>query len=166
MPTTDTTSLGMNIYQYSQDNSVVYGFETSFNYSPLKWLSINEGYSYLVGKKENGENLPFIPQNKIVGDVKFIFKSSKLYKSLILKVSNEIAFAQNNYSISESYTPQYNVFNLSLYYSNFIGQYNFDITLGVNNIFNEKYFDHLSTIKGLGYYNIGRDFRIGFKIYF
>jgi len=166
MPTSDTTTSGMTIFQYSQDNSTIYGFETSFSYTPLKWLSINEGYSYLLGEKNSGENLPFIPQNKIVGDVKFIFKKSKLYKSLTLKVSNEIAFAQNNYAMFETYTPDYKVFNIALYYSNFISQYNFDITLGVNNIFNEKYIDHLSTMKGLGYYNIGRDFTIGFKFYF
>jgi len=166
MPSTDTTSSGMNIYKYSQDNSVIYGFETSLNYSPFKWLTINEGYSYLVGTKENEENLPFIPQNKIVGNISFNLPKAKFYKLLKLKITNEIAFAQNNYATIETYTPQYNVFNIGLYYSNFIGQYNFDITLGVNNIFNEKYFDHLSTIKGLGYYNIGRDFRFGFKFYF
>jgi len=166
MPTSDTTSAGMNLYKYSQDNSIIYGLETSINYSPTKWLSINEGYSYLIGIKDNGEYLPFIPQNKIIGNISFKLPKKQFYNSLKFIVSNEIAFAQNKPALSETYTPEYNVFNIGLFYNNNWKMYNFDLNISVNNIFNEKYYDHLSTIKDLGYYNIGRNISIGFKFYF
>lgn len=163
-PTTKMASNGMMIYKYSQNNSSIYGFETSFNYTPVKWFSIHEGYSYLIAEQENGDYLPFIPQNKITGHIDFQILNKKNIKSLVYSITNIIAFEQNNYAFYEDYTPNYNVFNTSLFYKNSYKRYNYTISISVNNLLNEVYFDHLSTIKNLGYYNIGRNFTFGVSI--
>jgi iron complex outermembrane receptor protein len=40
------------------------------------------------------------------------------------------------------------------------------LRLNLNNIFDETYLDHLSTLTGTGYYNIGRNFTVSLKIPF
>lgn len=165
-PTADTSLNGLPVFEYTQANSHIYGFETSFSYSPVKWFLFNQAYSYLVGEKNDGEYLSFIPQNKIVGDINFILAKQKWFNSIKFKISNEIAFAQKNTANFETETPEYLVFDMGLFYTNTISKYIFDVNLSVNNIFNEVYYDHLSTIKPLGYNNIGRNISLGVKLSF
>jgi len=164
-PTSDTISNGMKIYQYQQINAVLYGFETGVKILPTKWLNITETYNNTTGIDQNNMYLPFIPQNKINSSIKFLIKQ-KIFDNLSTEVSNTYAFAQNNISRFETSTPEYSVFNLSINADKKFEKYSISASITANNIFNEVYYDHLSTLKDMGYYNIGRNISIGLKFLF
>ena len=164
-PTNDTTINGAKIYQYQQINATLYGFETGLKINPIKWLSIIETYSNTTGIDKNDNYLPFIPQNKINSTLKFKIKQ-KIVEELNININNIFAFSQNNISQFETKTSEYSVFNLSVNTEKQFKTFKLSFSLNANNIFNEIYYDHLSTLKDLGYYNIGRNISFGLDFVF
>lgn len=164
-PTLDTAFNGLPIFKYLQTNAKLYGFETNLGYFPYNWLNFSISYNYLIGQKDNGDNLPLIPQNKIHTNIS-LMKSFK-YKSLetfSAELESVYAFDQDNYHAAETFTPNFMIHNLSLSQSMKLKNNNFKFYIKVNNIFDNNYIDHISTLKGLGYNDIGRNTNIGFKI--
>ncbi len=165
-PTIDTTTNGYRIYRYAQSDSKIYGGETTIHLLPISWLQISTTYSYLVGKQKNGDYLSFIPQNKL--RLEFIFKKEKIFflNNLSFKVAGVLAEEQNNPSPFETNTDSYFLLNTQLGTKiNVLGQI-VSFTVHANNILNETYIDHLSTLKELGYYNIGRNISLNIKVPF
>ncbi|MFW6275694.1 MAG: TonB-dependent receptor, partial [bacterium] len=70
-PTNDTIQSGDKIFRYSQTNAALYGGELSIDVLPVNWLNLKTSYAYLIGKQEDGNYLPFIPQNKLRFEMKF-----------------------------------------------------------------------------------------------
>ncbi len=160
-PTSDSIN-GNMIYRYSQSNAVIYGGEFSLNYFPLKRLSLGTSYSYLIGKRGDGSNLPFIPQNKFklrfrIQKEKIAFISNAFVSSGIL-----IAAKQDRPAMFETETNGYNLVNVSCGGSVNVLNQKLILSINVNNLFNTTYFDHLSTLKSLNYYNMGRN--IAFRV--
>ena len=149
------------IYYYRQNNSQIYGLETSFDYSLNENINITESYSFIQAIQENGNYLPLIPQNKVKGDLSYKFKGDFL-TGLKLTFSNEIAFAKNDVAPQELYSPAYEVFDFGISYSKQLTKGKLNLSFGVKNMFNEEYYDHLSALKGM-YYNIGRNFIVGVR---
>jgi len=65
-PSTDTTVSGIPIYYYRQDKATLFGGEAKLHIHPhpVHWLHILADWSYVVGKKNSGGYLPFIPAQK------------------------------------------------------------------------------------------------------
>jgi len=163
-PTNDTTINGIKIYKYQQINAKLYGLETGAKIMPIKWFNIIETYTNTIGIDENNNYLPFIPQNKINSTISFIFQPK--ITNVNFNISNIYAFKQNKISEFESETSNYSVFNISLNVEKTLGKTVTSLFLTVNNIFNEIYYDHLSTLKNMNYYDIGRNVGVGMKVVF
>jgi iron complex outermembrane recepter protein len=73
-------------------------------------------------------------------------------------------FAQNNVAINELTTPAYNILNLSFGGDIKLLKQKFIIAVGVNNLLNELYYDHLSRLRPYGVYNIGMNAFINIKV--
>ncbi len=164
-PTNDTSDAGTKIYRYNQRNANIYGIETGISYQK-NWLSSKISYAYLRGKQKSGQNLPFIPQNKIKGNISF--KKDEIYfvKEPKLNISATYAFKQIHPAMFETKTNDYFLLNSSF---NFVlpgKKHQMIMKIFVNNVFDKKYYDHLSTIKDLGYYNTGRNIGIGLRYKF
>ena len=82
------------------------------------------------------------------------------------KVSLFTALKQNHPTMFETKTDGY--FLLSTGFGTNIKWANqmILISVQVNNLLNETYIDHLSLLKGIGYFNIGRNISINLKIPF
>jgi len=167
-PTSDTTSNGIKIYKYSQTNAKLYGGEAGIHFHPksLPWLHIQAIYSAVTGKQENGDNLPFIPAQKLRYEIRaerenigFLYKPS-------IQLSALSALKQNHPSPYETATNGYTLVNLSINTDIHIARQTFTCDLSVNNILDTQYFDHLSTLKPLNYYNQGRNIGLSLKIPF
>jgi len=165
-PTDDTIASGENIYRYSQTNSIVYGSELTIDILPFNWLNFKTSYAYLIGKQDDGSNLPFIPQNKLRFELKFQKQKLAFLKNTFFKVGGLIAARQNNPAMFETETDSYYLLNGGI--GTDIKWTNQMVSLSVqaNNLLNETYIDHLSTLKGMGYYNIGRNISVNLKIPF
>ncbi len=167
-PTTDTTSTGVSIYRFSQTNATLYGGEAGIHFHPklFPWLHIEGTYSSVVGKQENGNYLPFIPAQKLRYEIRAKRKKIGLLKNPSIKFSALTAFKQDNPSPYETTTDGYTLVNFSVNTDFHISQQTLNFGISINNIFDTKYFDHLSTLKPLNYYNQGRNISVYLKIPF
>ena len=133
---------------------------------PLSSLSIIGSYSYLRGEQSNGENLPFIPQNKIRTEIKWGKSLKGMLNNYYLKIGVEYAFKQDKPSYFESPSADYTLLNTGLGFTFLIGNQSIDLDLVATNLLNHLYIDHLSTLKELGYFNMGRNLTVSLLVPF
>ncbi|MBN1250761.1 MAG: TonB-dependent receptor [Bacteroidales bacterium] len=163
-PTTEISDEGSQIYRYSQNNASIYGFETGIELKPFNFMSFTTTYSYLLGQQQNGDYLPFIPQNKIKSDVKFEAESISIFKNPYFTISNVYAFEQSNPAMFETNTDAYYLLNSSIGFNLKIKNQDLFFDVFINNILDNEYVDHLSTLKPMNLNNIGRNIGISLKI--
>ncbi len=167
-PTADTTSTGVGIYRFSQTNATLYGGEAGINFHPksVPWLHIKGTYSSVIGKQENGNYLPFIPANKVRYEIRAESKKIGFLRKPNIKISALTAFSQDNPSPYETETDEYTLVNLSVYSEIIVSKQTLSFGVSINNLFDIQYYDHLSTLKPLNYYNQGRNISLSLKIPF
>ncbi len=165
-PTADTIDNGDKIYRYSQINSEIYGGELSIDVLPVDWLNFKTSYTYLIGKQDDGSYLPFIPQNKLRIELKFQKQKLAFLKNTFFKVGGLFAAKQNNPAMFETKTDSYFLLNAGIGTEIKWANQMISLSVQANNLLNETYIDHLSTLKEMGYYNIGRNISINLKIPF
>ncbi len=157
-PTTDTTTTGLDVYRYRQQDAAIYGVEVSADYNPLNWMKLNAGYSLVRASLDNGNPLPFIPQDKLTFNVTSSYTSGNFVKKISFNINPVYAFNQDRPYELETATEHYFLLNLSLRAELMVGKQPFEIDVFANNILDETYYDHLSTLKEIGYYNMGQNF--------
>lgn len=165
-PTGDTSANGLYIYKYMQGNSYLYGFEATVHYHPpfIKWLHSEASYSTVTGKQTDGTYLPFIPAHKVNLEIRAeTERISFLYKPFF-SVNATFALDQKNPAPEETSTAGYGLVDLSAGGSVKIGLQKLSFSFGVNNLFDRKYIDHLSTLKEVGRFNPGRNFTFSMRI--
>lgn len=165
-PTNDTIAGGDKIYRYSQTNAEIYGSELSLNILPVDWINIKTTYAYLLGKQDDGSNLPFIPQNKLRLELKFQKQKIAFMKNPFVKLGGLYAAKQNKPAMFETESDSYFLLNAGIGANFKWANQLLAISIQANNLLNETYIDHLSTLKGMGYYNIGRNISINIRIPF
>lgn len=167
-PTSELTSSGMKVYRFSQANAKLYGGEAGVHFHPksLPWLHVQGTYSSVIGVQENGNYLSFIPAHKFryetwveQGKIGFLLHPN-------FKVSALTALKQNHPSPYESATNSYTLVNIGFNAEIKLGNQLISVGLSGNNIFDTQYFDHLSTLKPLGYFNEGRNISLSLKVPF
>lgn len=167
-PTTETTTSGVNIYQFSQTDATLYGGELGVHLHPtyLPWLHVEGTFSSVIGKQKNNDYLPFIPAHKLRCEVRAEGKKWSIFKKPSMKISALTAFSQDNPSPYETASSGYTVFNAGANTEIEIFDKDVLLSLTVNNIFDKEYFDHLSTLKGMGYYNQGQNISLNISMPF
>lgn len=167
-PTAETTSSGMGIYRFEQTNSKLYGGEAGVHFHPksIPWLHVQGNYSMVTGKQENGNYLPFIPAQKFRYEIRAEKETLAFLKHPNIWLSALTASKQDKPSPYETETDGYTFVNAGINTEIKLNNQLMNIGLSVNNIFDAKYFDHLSTLKPLNYYNQGRNVSLSLKIPF
>ncbi len=167
-PTADTTSSGVDIYRFSQTNATLHGGEAGIHFHPksLPWLHIEGTYSLVIGKQENGNYLPFIPAQKFRYEIRAEREKIGFLKKPSIKLSALTALKQSNPSPFETETNGYTIVNFSINTDIHVLRQILNFGISVNNIFDTQYFDHLSTLQPLNYYNQGRNISVSLKVPF
>jgi len=164
--TDETTASGVPIYQYAQTDANIWGFETGIRIMPVSFLQLHANYAFLSAKQENGDFLPFIPQNKLRSGVKLNGKKLFFAEKPFFTFSTTYAFAHRQAATFESETPAYFTADISLGFEKKLKKQSLYFSVGINNLLDVAYIDHLSTLKSLDYQQIGRNFHLNFKIKF
>lgn len=168
-PTNDTAPLGGGvIYRYQQTNANLWGGEAGFHFHPKKmdWLHLEITYSMVRGQRKGGAFLPFIPADKIKGEIRMDAEIPGFMKKVWFRVGSVSALAQERPSMFEESTSAYTLINTGIGGQISLGFQQMEWGLMVNNLFDVKYYDHLSTLKPLGIYNPGRNISIYLSIPF
>lgn len=165
-PSNETTLNGNIIYKYAQSNAKISGGEIALDILPFEWLILKTSYAYLVGEQKNGEYLPFIPQNKLRFNAKFQKDKMGVFKNSFFKIGGTYASKQSKPALFETETASYFLLNAGLGSSIKVSNQTISFSIQANNLLNKTYVDHLSTLKELAYYNIGRNISFNLKIPF
>ncbi|NLP58449.1 TonB-dependent receptor [Lutibacter sp. B1] len=165
-PTNETTESGDKIYKYAQTDAKIYGAEFITDCQPYEWLNLNLSYAYIVGKQNNDSRLPFIPQNKLRFNIKFTKEKIASLTNFYFKIGGLYASKQDNPAMFETETDSYFLLNSGIGTDVKWAKQLVSISIQVNNLLNEIYIDHLSTLKGMNYNNIGRNITATLKIPF
>lgn len=158
-PTVNLTNEGIRIYEYRQTDAHLYGFEAGFHVHPrsFEWLHFETTFSSVIGKNKVGDFLPFIPAHKIYSECRIEKNKLGVLKNPFFKLGLSAALAQNSPAPEEDETAGYGLFNIGIGSNIQLFKQLVSIGLSVNNLFDTKYVDHLSTLKEVNYYNPGRN---------
>lgn len=154
------------IYQYVQNDAILYGGEIALDYHPLNWLGLHTNYTYTKGELKEGGNLTQIPQNRYVAEVKLQKSKLSIFSNPYFIFNFTSYQSQNNLGQLETYTPSYELFNFNLGSEIKMNKQSFNWYISVNNLFDKEYIDHLSALKPLGLNNMGRNIVVGLNIPF
>ncbi len=165
-PTNRKTPEGDKIFKYMQNHANLYGVEASFTIRPSSFINADANYAYLLGEDENGNALPFIPQNKIRTNINLTINDLSVFSKVNFSVGAIYAFSKDNPARFESKTDDYFIMEASLACTLPVSKQNIELSINAHNLLNAKYFDHLSTLKPLAFYNMGRNFSFSIKVPF
>ena len=158
-PTGSNDSIsGLPIFDIDQTDAVLLGGDFAIHYHPhiAHWLHLESNYSLLSTEDFFGNPLPLIPQNRWNNIIKIDFNSDR--KIIIKTISFQYLhyFEQDKVSTFETSTPSYQLINVGCS-GNFKNKNKLSFSLGINNLLNKNYIDHLSRLKPYGIANPGRN---------
>lgn len=167
-PTGETTTTGIDIFRYKQANSALFGGEASLHLHPktIKWLHFETTFASVIGKQKNGDYLPFVPAHKLKFELRAEKEKFLFLQNAQVSVNTSTAFNQNNAAPDETPTKGYSLLDLSIGGNIKMISQSVLLSISVNNIFDTKYIDHLSTLKEVGFYNPGRNISLNLRIPF
>ena len=159
---TDTNS-GLDIFEMKQTDAVFLGGDIAIHYHPhmAHWLHLESNLSLLSTE----ENLPFIPQNRLNNRIKIEFKGEKKLRINSLSAQYVHFFKQDNVANYETPSSSYQLINLGCNGS-FSAKHQINYSLGVNNLLNVRYIDHLSRLKTYEIPNTGRNIYVKLSLTF
>ncbi len=165
---TGTEYFGFNIYRYMQTNATLAGGEASLDIHPAfaKWMDAKVSYAHLDARRDNGMWLPFIPANKVNGDLRFLFGGKKKFSNGFIKAGCNYVFAQNRPAEFETSTQAYFLLNAGLGGNLNFAKQTLNISLVCTNLTDAAYVDHLSRFKYYGINNMGRNIVLNLGLQF
>ncbi len=167
MPTNQKTPDGINTYyDFVQDDANLTGGEASIEVKPTKCVNLNASYSTVIGKKTDDTYLPFMPADKIIAEIKFFLSDFSSFKGTFLNVRLRSYLKQNRNADNETPTPGYSLYDAGIGSSINWGSVPLKITINVTNIFDKVYINHLSLLKPLGIYDMGRNISLSVNVPF
>jgi iron complex outermembrane recepter protein len=167
-PTGDSTDSGIDIYKYRQSNSRLYGGEAGLHIHPsgFEWLHFVSTFSMVIGKQKNGNYLPFIPAHKLNMEIRVEKEKLSFIDMPYISLKTTTASKQNLIAPEETATKGYTLIDMNIGGEIKIRSQNIVFAISVNNIFDIRYVDHLSTLKEVNLYNPGRNIILVLKVPF
>ena len=129
-------------YQMKGLKTKIYGFESEIDYTLSKYIKISTSLS--ISRGENlSENIPlaYMPPDKL------IFSTEINFNPFIIEFIYKQALKQPRIGEFETPTNGYNIIDLNTSYSVNSNNLMHKLILGIENIFNQEYYNHLSRIK-------------------
>ncbi len=145
MGITDTLIPAMNFYAKGTrvyENipaAKIYSMDLQLFYKPMKSLTFFLLSKFTLGKITSSEALPLIPPLKNIVAVQY--RKERL--SLQAEYESSLAQYRINSDYGESITPAYALFNIKSSYLFSIFKTSLDMSVGITNLFNKAYYDHL-----------------------
>ncbi len=154
------------VFFYKQKELVhLFGSDFSLHYHPhfAHWLHLDASYSMIQAQEINGDALALIPQNRLSSNIKFSFEEKTKFYVQEIVLQHQFFAQQNRIAEFETMSSAYNLLHISC---NMKWNLNSPIYIGVGvkNILNEVYIDHLSRLKNIQMPHPGRNFYISLKI--
>lgn len=139
---------GNQVFNYTQSEVFRYGGEIHAHYQVLTSLQLGIIGEYVYSRQLSGEkkgfSLPFSPPASVIFNLKY--QKTKLHhiENSYVSVDYRVAAAQTHIVPPEEITEGYQVINLSCGGDISMGNQKLSVSVQVQNLFNNKYFNHTS----------------------
>lgn len=165
---TGTQMENLPVYIYSQAKyAQLMGGDIGIHYHPhfAHRFHLENSVSYIVAEDQLGQALPLVPQTRFNTQLRFEMSGTKKIRVENISVQHLYFLKQDRVVTYETISPAYQLINIGMNmkmdYKNPIY-----IKLGIKNLLNEKYIDHLSRLKNIGLASPGINFYLSVKINF
>lgn len=159
IPFNDTGD-GIPVYRYNQSDATLYGFELKAQYELTRFVSLTAVMDYVRGKQnDDSSNLPQIPPFRF--SIEPRYSDDDFWFGLNWKLVAD----QNLVAAYETKTKGYGLIDLYVGTKILSGNNYHIVNLRADNILNQSYRDHLSSIKDFAFMP-GRNIRLSYKFLF
>jgi len=157
---------GLEIWEFQQQNALLYGTEWEITYRPLQddALQLRATATIIRGElKDENENLTFIPADQFSFDVGYkpFFSKRSLVTAAVNHTSN-----QNRPGFNELSTPAFTLVHAGLSHDFVFEKGTLNTSVQVKNLLNTNYVDHLSILRAFEIANPGRNVQLAVRYRF
>lgn len=146
-----------DVYMFMQEDATLRGGEVSLDVKTGKAYDLNLSYSTVVGKKDNGGYLPFMPADKVIFNNVFSFADIGAFMNNKFNLRLRGHLAQERNAVNETATPGYVLLDAGISTSVKIFGRRMNLAVNATNLLDKAYINHLSLLKPLGVYDMGRN---------
>ena len=152
---------GLQVYNYSQADASLFGLELFLTKdTSLEWLSYKTSLAFINGEKTNREYLPLIPPITLKHSFNLNFDNNSFQISTLAKGKKQ------NLGQFETQTNSYLVMDISGSHELNLLNNSIKLSWSANNLFDKEYYDHLSRLKNMEIYEMGRNISVGLNYNF
>lgn len=181
-------STGIPVYQITQGDARTLGSEMRLEYLFADQVQANIGWDFIFGEllessvDADGDGkiegaLPSMNPPRFLLGLKYELEELSWFKDVNVEVEGEHVFAQNNLAEMENIIDDYaggfafiepeaySLLNIAAHGRLLLLGNSVDLTLGIDNVLNAKYYSHLSRYKGMVYdqgFNLFGEIRINY----
>ena len=153
------------VFTYTSGNARLFGLEAGIDIHPIHSLHLGSTFSYVNGKQIGGTWLPMIPAPRLLTECKYEFShGGRLFNNAFVAIELDWNARQDHfYAVddTETATPAYALLNMSAGTDLVIkGKKRASIYLLADNLTDVAWQSHLSRLKEVGIYNMGRNFTL------
>ena len=150
------------VFSYTSGHARLFGGEAQWDFHPVHSLHLGGSFSYVNGKQIGGSWLPLIPAPRLLTEIKYEFShGGKLLNNAFVALEWDWNARQDHfYAVddTETATPSYALLNLSAGTDIVIrGKKRASLYFLADNLLDSAWQSHLSRLKELGIYNMGRN---------
>lgn len=161
---------GNQIYHYRESSVLRYGMEAAIRYQLLRPLQLGITGEYVYSRQTTGDKagftLPFSPPATATLNLTYEQKTLAFVKNAYLFADYTLGAPQNNVVPPEEPTAGYQVVHMGLGGDVKINNQKASISLQINNILNNKYFNHTSYYRLINVPEPGRNVILNITIPF
>ena len=153
------------VFTYTSGNARLFGLEAQVDIHPIHSLHLGTTFSYVNGKQIGGIWLPMIPAPRLLTECKYEFShGGRLFNNAFVAIELDWNARQDHfYAVddTETATPAYALLNMSAGTDIVIkGKKRASVYLLADNLTDAAWKSHLSRLKEIGIYNMGRNFTL------
>ncbi len=135
------------VFNYTQTNALLQGFETNFSYELPKNITTNLAYTFLYAT-DLTKNTPliFMPANNIQSGVNWQIPNYKKLKNVFIQINHQYVFEQTRVPVGIDFTSTpaaYHLFDFAFGATHFT-KAKINWSIGMQNVFNTSYRNYLS----------------------
>jgi iron complex outermembrane receptor protein len=150
---------GIPAFAYDVLSEVVfYGNDVGIHYHPhfAHNLHFETTWSYINTRTPTDSSVSLLPPQRLQTTLKYSFEGTRKFGLREVNVMHTFMDAQRKVAFMESPSESYQVLDASVAF-HLIGKQRWEFRLGVKNLLNEQYIDHLSRLKNIGMPAPGRN---------
>jgi len=158
---------GGQVYKYRQHDAFYAGGEVSFEYHPIKQLHFKTSFEYVYNYNFDTKlPLPFTPPASFFSELSYEIPLPGQWPQFKAGINYTFTSDQNRVDRNERETPGYQLLGFTIAGDFQIGPQKVNLVFSADNLFDVRYFNHLSRYRLLNLPEQGRNFIVSLHIPF